>query len=292
MHGIMPDPFAGTDLECIEPVVRVVRHDPYRDINAINWSTLKAIAKSPKHYQHATAKKRADRHHLLIGRAAHAAILEPDWFATWPVWEGTRRGKAWDLFKATHAGEDILTVTEQEQCLRMRRAVMEHPIAAAYLSGGEAEKIVTWTDADTGLRCKGRIDYVTRRAIVDVKTTGDVAESRFGSWAARIGYHGQAAFYRDGYAAAHGLELPFVIVAVEVEEPHDVAVYRLDEDALYAGQRDYARFLGIVKDCQRTGEWPGRYPEERTLTLPPWVIGDDEEDITDLDLVINGGGNE
>jgi hypothetical protein len=264
--------------------------DPYRDIDAINISTLKEVRKSPAHYLYRLANPREDETGLMLGRLNHAMILEPETVERdFAVFQGkTRRGKVWDAFEAEHlaAGRTIVKEGEYRACLGVRDAVLAHPIASQYLAAGPVEEVLTWMDAETGLRCKARLDKRSTSvgAIVDLKGTTSTDARIFGAVAARMGYHLQGAFYRRG-ARANGLgDLPFVIIAVEVDEPHDVTVYSIDEDAMYAGDDEVGELLARVAACRASGRWPGRYEGEQVLRLPSWAIPLDEEDTSNLDV--------
>lgn len=254
--------------------------DGYRNIRAINWSTLKEIRRSPLHYLHALNNRRQDTPRLGLGRAFHTALLEPERFAIdYAVFPGPRRaGKEWVAFVEEHGAKTILKVDEYDRACRMRDAILGHPVAREHLSTGAPEVTLQWTDPGTGLACKGRADWLGD-ALVDLKSTKDVSARRFGSIAGRFGYHCQMAFYLAGVMAVNNpVDIPpVVLLAVEDEEPHDVAVYRLDDDALYAGQREVDELLAKVAHCNETGEYPGQYPSEQLLPLPPWVWGDEEQ---------------
>jgi exodeoxyribonuclease VIII len=258
----------------------------YQAIDAVNWTTLKEMGRSPKHYRHRLETPREDTPALAMGRAAHTAVFEPDRFILdYAVFTGPRRaGKEWDAFAAANEGRTILKTEEYQRCLAIRDAVRAHPVAARYLASGMAEHTVRWTDEETGLACKGRADWVAPmlRALVDLKTTGDVNDRIFGHTAARLGYPGQLAFYYDGLRLS-GMDLEkVIIIAVESGAPHDVAVFRVDEDVLYTGREQYRGYLRRVAGCRKLGAWPGRYAEEQSLELPPWAR-DDEEDAPDFD---------
>ena len=265
----------------------------YQQVDAINWSTLREMRKSPAHYIYRLKNPRKDSTRLAIGRASHTAILEVKRFlkeyVMWPRENGDRRGKKWDAFKEQHAARTILKEDEYDLCIAISEAVEACPAAAAYLDSGQSEHSVLWTDATTGQACKGRIDWVSssKSALVDIKTTNDVSPNRFGTTAARMGYHIQGAWYQAGYLAATGRRLPVVTIAVEVEPPHDVAVYVLDEDALYAGEQEWMRLISDVASCKKSGKWPGRFTEEQVLRLPSWAVADDEEDVGGFDLLVN-----
>ncbi len=263
----------------------------YSLIDAVNWSSLKHMERSPLHYQHALTADREDSTAMAMGRATHTAVLEPHRLETdYAVFGGLRRaGKEWEAFEAANAGKTILKREEYQRCIAMRDAVRAHPVAASYLASGQAEKTITWKHPGVGLECKGRLDWVSesRAAVVDLKTTGDVDAVKFASLAARMGYFKQLAFYRDGLAYATGNVLAAVIIAVEAKAPHDVAVLPIDEDSLYAAAEQYAELLAKVAACRQSGVWPGRYPEEQPLRMPAWNWND-EEDASGLDLVIGG----
>lgn len=258
--------------------------DLYAAIRAVNWSTLKHIAESPLKYKHATENEREDTTALAQGRATHTAVLEPDEFPLeYVVFDGkVRRGKEWDAFKEMHASRTILKRDEYRECLAKRDAVRRNPAAAALLKSGEAEKTIEWTDVETGLFCKARLDWLGS-SIVDLKGTKTIDARRFGQSAAQWGYYCQLAFYREGVRVLTGRELDCRIIAVEHEAPHDVAVFKLSEDDLYAGWEECRRLLKLLAECRESNRWPGRYESEQELSLPNW-IREDDEDTTGLDL--------
>jgi len=262
----------------------------YRSIDAVNWSTLKEMRKSPRHYLHAVQRERTDTRAMLLGRAGHTAILEPDRFLLdYVMFGGDRRaGKVWDAFAEENAGKEILKLDEYQLALEMRNAVEKHPRAVDLLSSGTAEVALQWTDEKTGLACKGRVDWTdaSRRIFVDVKTAADIESAKFASAAARLGYHGQLAMYRRGLEATHGRTFDGYLIAVENKAPHDVAVFRYDEDVMYAADCEVGELLARVAQCRASGEWPGQYPGETSLYLPAWAQQD--EGINGLDLMVSG----
>lgn len=265
----------------------------YARLGDINWSTLKHMRRSPLHFKHARDMPPEDTTRLARGRASHTAVFEPDRFLIeYALFKGARRaGRAWETFKEQHPDETILKIDEYQKALALRDAVRSNALAMRYLAKGRAEETIQWTDHVTGLGCKGRIDWVSSSspAIVDLKTTGDVSTLRFGAVAARLAYHAQLAFYREGYFRAHGVQLPVVILAVELEAPHDVVVYRVEDDEIYAGEKEFAELLAEVRKCTETNSWPGRYATEQKLHLPGWAFRSTGEDSVDgLDLLITG----
>lgn len=263
----------------------------YASNPAVNWSTLKYMRESPMLYRYRLSVPREDTPALALGRATHTLVFEPELFdEQYVIWEGGRRaGNAWSDFVDAHPDQTILRTEDADQCAALAEAVRRHPLVQPYLrDGGEFERAIEWTDAQTGLRCKGRPDWLIpdRRILLDLKTCMSIDGRRFGAIAARFQYHAQLAMYRAGVAAALGWEPQRVlIVAVEKDAPYDVGVFELDQDALYAGAEEVAELLRALKVCRETDTWPGRYTEEQALQLPAWMFTDDEEDPESMGLI-------
>ena len=257
--------------------------EQYRRIGAVHWSTLKEMNRSPLHYKWALENDRKDSPVLMKGRAAHTAILDPDNFlrhyVLCPLKD--RRAKGFKDFARLHVGKTILFEKEYQTALNIRDAVRAHPEASRLLMGGEKEKTITWTDPDTGLKCKSRLDYLGRR-LGDLKTARSVERRAFANAVVAYQYHGQMAMYRDAVMSTEG-RVPdqTFIVAVESLPPHDVAVFILGDEELERGLHIYRSYLQRVKDCTEDNAWPGRYPEVEALTLPAWAYeeSDDNEDM-------------
>ena len=272
----------------------------YDAIQAVNWSTLVHLRRSPLHYRHACEHQRGDTPALRRGRLVHCAVLEPDMvpvrYAMAPeVDRRTKAGKeAYAAFCDLSAGKTVVTATEYDTALHIRDAVRSHPVAARYLERGQAETTLTWTHAGTGIACKGRPDWIGDGTIIDLKTARDIS-SRKMSMLLRDGYAGQLAFYSQGWAATHhGELLRPMIIAVESAAPHDVAVYDVTE-AVTIALEDVDALMHKLATCRATDQWPGRHPLERTCEMAADYDDDgtpgDPGDDSDLDHYF-GDGNE
>jgi len=261
-------------------LTRGLTFDEYAAIDAVNFSTLKDADKSMAHYRYRCDHPRTDTPRFAFGRAVHTAVLEPDRFALeYAVWDGGRRGtNAYKEFEAVNEGRTVLSADDYDACLAVRDAVRAHP-AASDLLRGDSEVTVTWTDPDTGLECKARVDHINEDCIVDLKTAASTDPREFGNTVGKYLYHGQLAHY------SNGVRLPGNphIIAVEIEPPYDVVVYRLPDEALHAGQQLVADLLAHVAACNDTGVWPGRFSAVQDLALPNWLLaGDDTEEFGGL----------
>lgn len=246
----------------------------YDNITGVNWSLLKYLAISPLHYRWHLEHPREDTDALAFGRAVHCAVFEPaEVNARFAGFNGRRCGSVYASFCEAHAGREVLPLSNMIDSVLVAAAVRTS-IAAPYLLSGKPEQVITWTDAQTGLACKGRIDWISdsQPAIVDLKTARSIDDHAFTRTAAAYRYHCQAAYYRQGLKAATGQDLPVVLIVVEKQPPFDVWVAPLDDDALYCGEKEVRRLLDLLAECQRTDKWPGRYPEPKPLLLPAYAF--------------------
>jgi folate-dependent tRNA-U54 methylase TrmFO/GidA len=277
----------------MNPTVLTQSREEYEKTPGTNWSKLKKLKRSPAHFRHSlTAEEQEDTDALLLGRAIHLATFEPEVYAsTCAVWEGgARRGKEWDAFCKANAGKELLTETQAKTARAVANAVRNDRVASRYVTGGLAEATVVWRHVEEALgaipgideACKGRLDFITQDALVDLKSMTDASPDAVAKSCWNFSYHGQAAFYADGYAAATGRQLPFVMVAVETKEPHIVQVYRLPEYVLDAGRQEYRALLRRLIECRKESRWPGYAEGELELSLPRWALSHDNLDGLDL----------
>jgi exodeoxyribonuclease VIII len=266
----------------------------YSNLSAVNWSTLKSMAKSPLHYKHAIENPSEDTTGRLKGRGTHTAVLEIERFMLdYACYKGEpgkkviRRGKHWEKFKELHEDDSILKVDEYEHCIRAAKAVRSHPVAAAALAKSQKEVTVTWTDEDTGIECKARLDVLDDGGIYDLKGVRSAELPALAQEVAKQRYHCQLAFYQEGVKRALGKTLPVHIIGVENAPPHDVVVAEIPEDDLYAGWETVRGLLDQVAICRKSGIWPGRYAEKQALHLPQWIWSDDDDLSADDDIVFS-----
>lgn len=277
---------------------RMQRAD-YDVIQALNISSLKNMKRSPQHYLHALSV-REDKECFTLGNATHVACLEPERYAQdFAVWDRTteagamapRRGQHWESFVTGAAGKTVLTPEQNRIANNIAKAVRANELAAAYLASGDPEVTIEWTlPAELGGRpAKGRVDWLTtidgQRVIVGLKTSRDCRRYAFGSQAAKLAYHWQWAYYFDGYVATRGGEVPRMVeIVVEAAAPHAVAVYRIPDDIIEQGREEYWEAVKRLNECEASGVWPGPEPKEEFLSLPSWVYGTDDSDVSDIGL--------
>lgn len=264
-----------------QPILSRLTRDAYDGLERVNYSTLKAFARSPAHYRHALTHKSPETDALKMGRVAHLLIFEPELFEQEvAIWEGDRRaGKIWQEFEAANADKDIVRAKDIADLQAIAEAVRTHPDVATHLAAGQAEVTAQWLDPTTEIPCKGRLDWISKSGIImDLKTTYDASPDTFSRHAHSLNYHVQAAFYSDGVYSATGVRLPFVLVAVEKTEPFTVQVYELPEEVLDIGRATYRAWLRTLMLCRQTDIWPGYSNGPLPLSLPRWASTTSGED--------------
>lgn len=270
----------------------------YRQIEAVNFSTLKHIRRSPRHYQHALQNGFTATKSMRLGTAAHIAVLEPERFlrefCLWTERKSNgdmmpRKGDKWRAFQAANPGKMDISEAEYEQAIAMKDAIRSDRLAMKYLGHGRPEVTIEWVDAETGILCKGRPDWLTDvdgiPCLTSLKTAADLDSVAFYRQCARLGYHLQDAMYADGYEVVTGKFPRVVVVAVESKPPYDVTVDIVPTDVLEVGRSEYRDALVKLKQCRAEDYWHGRCAgTERTLTLPMWAVPDEDDNLSDLGL--------
>jgi hypothetical protein len=272
-------------------------------ITRLNWSTLRYMATSAKLLRWRQEHPEPETPSLVLGRAVHCSILEPDAFPKrWVVaqqcaaivkstgvqcgsqgsqyleakWYCRVKGHAPEGAGALPEGIEVITQDQLAIVEAATAAVREHRAATKALAGGVAETSLQWTDSETGIACRGRLDYLKPAEVVDLKSTvGETLREIERTIIGRL-YYAQLAWYHDGAIAAGRLQpdapLP-VLVAVETVEPYDVAVFRLSKITYQAGQILYRDLLRKYRDCLAADHWPGFAPRVIDLELPDWAGG-------------------
>lgn len=260
----------------------------YDTLQGWRWTQIKLLDKSPLHLRwyldHPEARRTSSELRLL--RAVHAKVLERHTFnEAWGVYNGRQYGKAWESWQEEHPGKEALTAEQLEEVEAIAKAVLDHPEAQELLSEGHGEVTLCWVDQETGLQCKGRLDWLRPGWVLDMKTT--TTESRlFGQLVATHLWHGQAAHYLSGLEH-HGWDrrdITAAYIAVERKPPHDVALFEADQGrphgALYAGEVLRQELMEQLKGCVVHDSWPGREPSMGLVELPAYALPDIDEELT------------
>lgn len=254
----------------------------------LNFSLLKNVERSLLHARYAQTHPEAPTTSQGLGQAVHVAILEPERFdetyASAPKIDGTKSGidrrtkkgkDAWAKVEAEHPDCEILTPTDWDTCMAMRKAVAAHPIAGRMIAGPAHREVSALWEAG-GLRWKGRLDLLCEwdgwSWVVDLKTTDDASPQAWGRKVAQYAYHGQAALYLEGCNVIAPRERRFGWLVVEKDPPHGVCLYEADLEALDVGRNLVAAWAQQWAKAEAEGSWPGYETEIQPVSLPRWAL--------------------
>lgn len=261
----------------------------YEDLAGINWSVLKHCIDHPAKALEEIANPSPPTDRMILGSAIHARVLEGQdafrkRFAVAPlnIDRRTNKGKEeWSRFQKSSSGKQVIPAKDKLTVTRVADSAMKHPAVSDLIGCGDgvAETVIRW-ELDEQLFGKGIIDWLPNNdgPIVDLKTTRDASPSGFARQIANFRYHGQACFYRRAVAALRGEpKRDFVIIALEVEPPYCVGVYRLNDDAIEAGERmvEMALDRWIAATRGHAGYEPHYTDYIEDLGIPTWAMNNE-----------------
>ena len=255
--------------------------EDYHRWKALSNSHLSELRRSPAHLlARLRGEAKPETPALRLGRAIHAAVLEPEVFVERYVQaplidKRTKDGKeAWAVLVEAYGAGNVLSPEDYVTCNAMRESVWRKQAAKTLLgTEGEAELSVVW-DND-GILSKARADRMSWKlkggTIVDLKSTQDASLAAFEKSIFNFGYHRQGAWYLQGFGARKVEVAHYCIIAVEKDPPYEVGVYRLTEEALNAGWKEIEPLLDVYRKCLETNEWPGFPDRVVDIALPAWA---------------------
>lgn len=264
----------------------------YNEIDALRFSDLKYLSRSPMAYKHHLEHPTVPTAPMVLGNAAHLAILEPDMakFAVWPG-PGNRdmRHNAYREWHEAAEGKTRLNEKEYRHVQGMARAVHANPVAHKYLRFVRTEITAVWRYSLFGRDFKARFDALTDleddTVMVSLKSAVDCRDFRFASQYVKMAYHVQDAIYEAAYNYLNGAAPKMVTIAVESKPPHEIAVYRVTKQVLDQGEADLRKWMQTLNQCEAANYWPPAAEEEQDLVLPAWATMDGEFSMDDLEPI-------
>lgn len=272
-----------------------VDSDTYHAWDAVNASMLKQAGLDrgtrswAKVHHYLTGPLELSGGHMYLGRAWHAALLEPeDYAARAVVLDSVVRPSTGKENKLSESAAPEVWAAAQNQCpgcyvlsddmaatvRGMTDTARRHERVKTLLGlESRRELSLVWDDEETGLRCKCRLDWwidggAERGTVVDLKSTRDARPWSFNRDVERLGYFFSLAFYGEGVRRHLSSIAPnFVLIAQEKEAPFDLRIYELHSLYIELGRVLFRDMLHQFARCYIAGAWTG-YPSE-TLDLVP-----------------------
>ncbi len=215
-------------------------------------------------------------HLKVLGQGPKVVMVDADSYRTKAAREARDQARADGNIPVLAGNPNDDSAAELEQAEAMTAAVFAHPASAPLFESGASEQSMYTTDPPTGVRLRGRADRITavddRLTLVDLKTatTANPAELQRKFW--QLGYHMQAAWYRQ-MVIDLGLsnDPDFLFVVVDKAKPHLVTVLRYTDAAIEEGGRLNRQAIDLYAECHESGVWPGYTDTITTLDLPRWA---------------------
>jgi hypothetical protein len=282
--GPQPTPLTPADMPSAgaSGAVEGLPHNDYLKHPALSVSGMKLLLppNCPALFKYYRENRRPEKRAYDLGHVVHGLVLgdgpeivridAADW--------RTNAAKA-ERDEAYAAGKVPILAHEYDEAAACATSVRAHPIAGPLFTDGIAELSLFWDDPDTGVRMRGRLDWLRDNPVmgVDLKTAASADPETFGRSAASYGYAQQQAMYEDAIRA-NGLDdnPEFRFVVVEKHPPYLVSVIELDPEAVRVGRALNRRAALIYKRCLESDEWPG-YDDTAPVILPYWWMAQNEE---------------
>jgi len=212
----------------------------------------------------------ACHHSLLIGGEAFieipASVLNAD---------GHKKGNTWKQFAADHADDILLKSSEAASVREMIKAVYRAADAARLLTcDGRNEQAIFWTDEETGLPLRSRLDRLTPFCVVDYKTCTTIDRYALAKHCYDSGYFRQLEFYwRAARQATGNDELGCVLICQRKTPPYSVRVVSPCPETMAQAARENREDLDYFEECQRSGVWlPKNYGKIETISAPRYTF--------------------
>lgn len=284
----------------IEPVIYGLSNEAYHHeapySEYLSSSQLKRYAVSPKAFKFALDNPTEEKSdalrfgslfHDCMAALAEGGLLEHviDAIAAFEPPMNEKTGQpygsttkaytaAYEKFTAELNGVLASTMEEKELVSTMLNSLL-------YDSGATSEqvcKLLKWGkpevsffyETEDGIKLKVRPDLLTRKKIIDWKTTtsDDLTEDAINRTILKYGYHISAAMYQYVVHEITGKWLDFILVIVSKAAPHDCVMvdmcnygYRYypeaDMVAIGPGAMEFKKLLDLHIKCTKENHWPG-----------------------------------
>jgi hypothetical protein len=281
----------GNPVELEDGIHYDIPFEQYVRIDAVNNSRLKLMDLSPAHFKWGTYREETKA--FMLGSFIHSAKLEPELLDQyyWVIPDAEilkamkRSGEHLNEAASRKAGKPVeytnLRATKayktrvqnlkkkndnkqevSEDWYRDTRGILAkinaNSKAKTSFTLGKAEVTIIWTDPETGIRCKGRLDFLRHvrkiYKITDLKTTIDMP------WFSvqKFDYHAQAGMYSTGVAELLDLSyIPeFHFTVAEKQKPYGVKSAPLSENLMRQGIGIFRNRLLRLAECLSTDKWP------------------------------------
>jgi hypothetical protein len=219
-----------------------------------------------------------------VGTVAHQMLLEGEVRVDVFEYEDWRKKEAQEARAHSRAAGMVPLLRHQhDECMAMCEAVVNQLDSfnadPKPLTNGKPEQTMVWQDAQTGVWCRARIDWLhdDLSAIDDLKTTTRSAHPD--AWSKNLYSYGcdvQAAFYLRGMSSLHQDSLyhpgatSWRWIVVETSPPYGLSVVEPGPAVLELADAKVDAALKLWAECLERDVWPGYPTRVATVELPAW----------------------
>jgi hypothetical protein len=257
----------------------------YHKIDAASASRLKKLKRSPAHMRESILNPGEQTAAMHVGTVIHTRILEPDRYAReyviMPDFGDGRTKIAKEAkanFEIENLGKNLISLEEAIIADGIYDSLMRKPTSRGFLEAqGSIETSIFWEDAESGVRCKARIDkhvfFEDQLIVGDLKSTLNASKAAFSRDIHNYGYHMQGTIYLDGMSTVlQENHTTFLFLACEKYPPFASALYRLDKEAIELGRKEYKDLLKLYRECDDNEHWPDYGDQVDTISLPAYAF--------------------
>lgn len=248
----------------------------YHQIRAFSYSYSKEFAKSPAHGQAYLDKEHRIDPDREFFKAVHYLTLEGKDSSHISIVDGTWSAKIkTDVIAPLKAqGKLVLKQDDYEAALKVSASLKANAKVKALIDCCEPEVSIFWTDHQTGVYCKARLDmcgtFNGDMVLADLKSFSDLHnEKLMGYQVLNQSYQNQMAFYSMAINAIWG-KFPKHLrwIFCEDKAPFANKIRTCPESLMNEGWLTMTKLLSSYKTCQEFNSWPAFEEDEKELELP------------------------
>jgi hypothetical protein len=216
-------------------------------------------------------------HRKVLGKGAEFCVLDPRVCGLLKNGNVAASPRSTDMWKEAERGARALGlvpihIDDADKADAMVAKLHADPVTKRFFRDGDAEVALYHTDPETGIRLRGRCDWIELNGdIDDYKTAKTANPDELPRDFYKLSYFMQAAWYIDLAIAVGAAENPvFRFIVQEKEPPYAVSVVRYDDDSIAEGRRRNREAIRLYADCMAANDWPGYADDEVTISIPPY----------------------
>jgi len=216
-------------------------NENYFASDGLNFSIIKELTKSPKHFWDAMENTKQPTKQMTLGTLIHAAILEPDTFKDLYVAEPgfDKRTKDYKNWLLENEGKIPYDANELGAIITAAaNAVYSESLNLIFKNQTINEESFFFKKGNLDLKCKVDAYCPGNQMLIDIKTSSDISPQKFKHQLFDRLYHLQLCHYIEGLESGGCKVSNARIVAISTTPPYDVVEYQLSQEVLERGKEE------------------------------------------------------